>query len=232
MTRPALRNRTVFLLVLGASLAAALLPVLWPQLDIAVAGYFLQPDPPVNPAQWKWVELVNEHVPDIFRGLALLSLAAWIVVSLLRRWRRAGIALAFVGISLMLGPGFVTWAVKEHTLRARPFDVVQFGGDRQFTPALEQAQQCTDNCAFTSGHVACGFFFVSLMLLDPRRRWRWIAGGLLAGSLVAVARISVGAHWLSDALWALPITLLTSGLVWVVLSYFYKYGHSPERTQA
>jgi lipid A 4'-phosphatase len=226
MNRTALSNRTVFLFVLGASLVAALLPVLWPQLDIAVAGYFLQPHPPVNPAQWKWVELVNEYIPDLFRGLAMLCIAAWIVVSLLRRWRRAGIALAFVGISLMLGPGFVTWAVKEHTLRARPFDVVQFGGDRQFTPALEQAAgQCTDNCAFTSGHVACGFFFISLMLLDPRRRWRWIAAGLVTGALVSLARISVGAHWLSDALWALPITLGTSGLVWVVLTFFYKYGH-------
>lgn len=232
MTRPALRNRTVFLLVLGASLVVSMLPVLWPQLDIAVAAYFLQADPPINPAQWQWVDLVNEYTPDVFRSLAMLCIAAWIVVSLLRRSRRLGLALAFVGISLTLGPGFVTWAVKEHTLRARPFDVVQFGGDRQFTPALTQAQQCTDNCAFTSGHVACGFFFVSLMLLDPRRRWRWIATGLLAGALVAVARMSVGAHWLSDALWALPITLLTSALVWGVLTFFYKYGQNPDKSEA
>ena len=231
MTRPALRNRTVFLLVLGASLIAAMLPVLWPQIDIAVAGYFLQPEPPVDPSRWPWgwIYYVNEYTPDIFRGLSMLFIAAWIVVSLLRRWRRAGLALAFVGISLMLGPGFVTWTVKEHTLRARPFDVVEFGGSRQFTPALTQAQQCTDNCAFTSGHVACGFFFVSLMLLDPRRRWRWIVTGLLAGSLVALARIAVGAHWLSDALWALPITLVSSAVVWVVLNFFYKYGPAPER---
>lgn len=222
-------SRTVFLTLLTASLAVAMLPVLWPQLDIAAAAYFLQPNPPINPAQWKWVELVNEYVPDIFRSLALLSLLGWILVSLLRRSRRAGIALAFVGISLLLGPGFVTWAVKEHTLRARPFDVVQFGGDRQFTPALTQAQQCTDNCAFTSGHVACGFFFASLMLLDPRRRGRWIAAGLVLGALVSVARMSVGAHWLSDALWALPITLATSGVVWAVLGFFYKYGQRPGR---
>jgi lipid A 4'-phosphatase len=226
MTRPPLRNRTVFLLVLGVALALGLLPVLWPQLDIAVAGYFLQPAPPVDPSEWLWVYLVNEYIPDTFRTLAILSLLAWIVVSLLRRWRRFGLALAFVGFSLTLGPGFVTWAVKEHTLRARPFDVVQFGGERQFTPALTQAQECTDNCAFTSGHTACGFFFVSLMLLHPRRRWYWIAGGLLAGALVGVARMSVGAHWLSDVLWALPITLLTSGAVWLVLNFFYKYGQA------
>lgn len=229
MSRPTLRNRTVFLLVLGFSLGVAMLPVLWPQLDIAVAAWFLQPEPPVHAARWLWVTLVNEYTPDLFRTLAVLFIAAWIVVSLLRRWRRAGIALAFVGISLLLGPGFATWAVKEHHLRARPFDVVEFGGTRQFTPALEPANQCSDNCAFVSGHVACGFFFASLMLLDPRRRWRWVATGVAAGTLIGIARISVGAHWLSDALWAFPITLLVSALVWVVLTYFYKYGPAPAR---
>lgn len=228
--RPALRNRTVFLLVLGASLVAALLPVLWPGLDIAVAGYFLQTPPPVDPARWmwRWIDYVNEYTPDLFRALSLLLIAAWLAVTALRRWRRAGLALAFAGFSLLIGPGLVTWAVKEHTLRARPFDVVQFGGTRQFSPALQPAQQCTDNCAFTSGHVACGFFFVSLMLLDPRRRGRWIATGLVAGSLVALARMAVGAHWLSDALWALPITLASSGLVWAVLNAFYQRGPRPE----
>ena len=223
---PRMSNRTAFLLVLGASLAAAMLPVLWPQLDIAVAGYFLQENPPINPAQWWWVEPVNEYTPDTFRVLALLLTAAWIVWSLLRRSRRVGIALAFTGLSLLLGPGFVTWAVKEHHLRARPFDVVQFGGQRQFTPALEPAQQCTDNCAFTSGHVACGFFFASLMLLHPRRRWRWVATGVAAGALIGLARMSVGAHWLSDVLWAFPITLVSSALVWWILSAIYK--HTPD----
>jgi len=232
MSKPShsLSARTVFLLVLGASLAVAMLPVLWPQLDIASAAYFLQDAPPINPAQWHWVYLVNEYTPDLFRSLALIFLLGWIVASLLRRWRRRGIALAFVGLSLLLGPGFATWAVKEHHLRARPFDVVEFGGDRQFTPALVQADQCSDNCAFVSGHVACGFFFASLMLLDPRRRWRWVATGVAAGLLIGVARMSVGAHWLSDVLWAFPITLLTSWGVWTVLTFFYKYGQRP--TQA
>ena len=219
-----MRSKSVFLLLLGASIAVAMLPVLWPRLDIAVAAYFLQPAPPVNPAQWRWVELVNEYTPDLFRSFALIALACWIIASLRPRWRRAGLALAFVGLSLLLGPGFATWAVKEHQLRARPFDVVEFGGTRQFTPALEQANQCTDNCAFVSGHVACGFFFASLMLLDPRRKGLWIATGIAAGLLIGVARMSVGAHWLSDVLWAFPITLLTSWLVWTVLTFFYKHG--------
>jgi lipid A 4'-phosphatase len=223
-----MRTKNIFLLLLGASIAVAMLPVLWPGLDIAVAAFFLQPDPPVNPAKWFWVDLVNEYTPDLFRTIAIILLAGWIAVGLTRRWRRTALALAFVGVSLLLGPGFATWAVKEHQLRARPLDVVEFGGQRQFTPALQQANQCSDNCAFVSGHVACGFFFASLMLLDPRRRWWWIAIGVVAGGLISVARISVGAHWLSDALWAFPITLLSSWLVWQVLAFFYKQELPPE----
>jgi lipid A 4'-phosphatase len=229
MTRAPLANRDVYLLVLGVALAVAAVPAIWPEIDLAVARFFMQPDLHPHPADWLWVEWVNEYTPDTFRGLAMLSLAGWIIVSLLRRWQRLGLALAFVGLSLTLGPGFVTWAVKEHTLRARPMDVVEFGGQRQFTPAFTQARQCTDNCAFTSGHVACGFFFVSLMLLDPRRRWLWIAFGLLAGSVISLARIAIGAHWLSDALWALPITLGSSGAVWLALNFFYRHGPAVRR---
>jgi lipid A 4'-phosphatase len=223
-----MRLKSLYLLVLGASLAVAMLPVLWPQLDIAVAAYFLQPNPPVNPAQWLWVDLVNEYTPDTFRAIGIILIAGWIAIGLTRRWRRTALALAFVGVSLLVGPGFATWAVKEHQLRARPFDVVEFGGQRKFTPALQQANQCSDNCAFVSGHVACGFFFASLMLLDPRRRWWWIAAGTAAGLLVGLARMSVGAHWLSDVLWAFPITLVSSWLVWWGLAFFYKNELPPE----
>lgn len=223
-----MRSKNLYLLLVSASLAVAMLPVLWPQLDIAVAAYFLQSDPPVNPAKWLWVDLVNEYTPDLFRSISIILIAGWIAIGLTRRWRRTALALAFVGVSLLLGPGFATWAVKEHQLRARPFDVVEFGGQRQFTPALQQANQCSDNCAFVSGHVACGFFFASLMLLDPRRRGWWIAAGVLAGGLIGIARMSVGAHWLSDVLWAFPITLLSSWLVWQVLAFFYKPELPPE----
>jgi lipid A 4'-phosphatase len=64
------------------------------------------------------------------------------------------------------------------------------------------------------------------MLLAPRKRWYWIGGGIAFGVVIGVARMSVGAHWLSDVLWALPITLATSWLVWNVLTNLYK--HSPD----
>ena len=184
MSRPALRNRTVFLLVLGASLAAAMLPVLWPHLDIAVAAISCSPRHPSIPRNGDGSISSTNTRPTLFRGLAMTFIAAWIVISLLRRWRRAGLALAFVGISLMLGPGFVTWAVKEHTLRARPFDVVEFGGNRQFTPALEPGR--TMHGQLRLHQRPCGLRFL-LRFADAARSApalvldRHRAGGGLAG---------------------------------------------------
>lgn len=217
-----MRTSSAYFSVLGASLLMALIPIIWPGVDLAVSAYFMQAQPPINPAQWLWVDWVNEYTPDVFRTTAILFLLGWIIASVVPRFRRHALALAFVGFSIALGPGLATWALKEHTLRARPMDVVQFGGTRQFTPVFVQAKQCSDNCAFTSGHAACGFFLASLMLLNPRRRWRWVATGVVVGLAVSLARVSVGAHWLSDVLWAFPVTLLTSGLVWLVLTQIYR----------
>ncbi len=216
-----MRTPYAYFTVLGASLLMALIPIIWPGVDLAVSAFFMQAQPPINTAQWLWVDWVNEYTPDVSRITAIVFLLGWIVASVVSRFRRHALALAFVGFSIALGPGLATWALKEHTLRARPMDVVQFGGTRQFTPAFVQAQQCSDNCAFSSGHAACGFFLASLMLLDPRHRWRWVATGVVVGLAVSLARVSVGAHWLSDVLWAFPVTLLTSGLVWLVLTQFY-----------
>ena len=216
-----MRTSTAYFAVLGASLLVALIPITWPGLDLAVTAFFMQAHPPINPAQWLWVDWVNEYTPDVFRTTAILFLLGWIIASVVTRFRRHALVFAFLGFSIALGPGLATWALKEHTLRARPMDVVQFGGTRQFTPAFVQAKQCSDNCAFTSGHAACGFFLASLMLLAPHRRWRWVVTGVMLGLAVSLARVSVGAHWLSDVLWALPVTLLTSGAVWLVLIQFY-----------
>lgn len=217
-----MRTSSAYFTVLGASLLMALVPIIWPGVDLAVSAYFMQVQPPINPAQWLWVDWVNEYTPDVFRTTAIVFLLGWIIASVVPRFRPHALALAFVGFSIALGPGLATWALKEHTLRARPMDVVAFGGTRQFTPAFVQAKQCTDNCAFTSGHAACGFFLASLMLLNPHRRWRWVAAGVVAGLAVSLARVSVGAHWLSDVLWAFPVTLLVSGGVWLVLTQLYR----------
>jgi lipid A 4'-phosphatase len=200
----------------------ALIPVGWPQLDLMTSALFLRPDPWLSTATWWWVRLINEYTPALFRSLALLSVLTWLWLSrrqsrqpALRAWTAR---VAFFALALWAGPGFLVSASKEVTLRARPAQVQEFGGPWTFSPALQHGGQCDDdNCAFPSGHVSDGFFLASLALIFPRRRWFWGLLGLAAGLAVGFARVSVGAHWLSDALWAAPITLISSLLVWRVM---------------
>ena len=201
----------------------AMVPTLWPGLDLDTAAWFAGPGSEQHIIQWWWVELINLYVPSFFRGVVLVALVGWLVASLRPAYQHWRMPLAFVVLSGALGPGLlVNSGFKEHWQRARPFEVQNFGGAAQFTRAGLITDQCNNNCAFVSGHVACGFFFASLMLLSPRKRRWWAVTGLGAASLIGFARMADMAHWLSDVLWAGPITLVCSWAIWLALSRLYK----------
>ena len=227
---PLPRSSTVYAVIAVVAVLLALLPAVFPEIDLAVSGYFLQADPPVRTAKWLWVDMINEYTPTVFRSLAVASLVLWLLVRRSKNHRHWTLPVAFFGLSLLLGPGIVANGLKEITLRARPFHVVEFGGDKQFAPALQISNQCSDNCAFVSGHTADGFFLVSLMLIARRRRAWWVAFGIASGILIGFARVSVGAHWLSDALWAFPVTMACGWIVWLWLRRVYASELTPATT--
>ena len=202
--------------------ALAMVPTLWPVLDLQVAAWFAGPGTEHHIIQWWWVELINLYVPGFFRGMVLVALVGWIAASLRPAYRHWRLPLAFVVLSGALGPGLlVNSGFKEHWARSRPYEVQNFGGVAQFTRAGVITDQCNNNCSFVSGHVACGFFFASLLLLSPRNRRLWAVTGLGAAALVGFSRMADMAHWLSDVLWAGPITLLCSWVIWRALLWAY-----------
>jgi lipid A 4'-phosphatase len=48
-----------------------------------------------------------------------------------------------------------------------------------------------------------------------------VAFGIAGGLVIGFARVSVGAHWLSDALWAWPVTMACGWVVWLWLRRVY-----------
>lgn len=212
----------LFWCVIGLFVGLALIPTTWTQIDLAAAGVFVGQSPTLNSGQWPWVVWINAYIPTVFRWMVAIALLAWLIASFTRFGKQWRLHLAFLALAGTLGPGLVVnLGFKDHWQRARPYQVEAFGGEKQFTRAAVFADQCDNNCSFVSGHVACGFFFVSLMLLHPRRRLRWAAAGVAAGLLIGFARMSDVAHWLSDVLWACPITLLSSWIVWKFLLRVY-----------
>jgi lipid A 4'-phosphatase len=80
--------------------------------------------------------------------------------------------LAFVALALALGPGlFVNGVFKEGFGRARPAQIVEFGGEKSFTPPFVIAKECKSNCSFVCGHASAGFFFVCVALV-ARKEWQ------------------------------------------------------------
>lgn len=215
----------------GFSVLVALIPTLWTSLDLQGAALFAGPAPALASEDWWWVELINLYVPAVFRVGIAIALVIWLAATIRKRSKSLRLAMAFLVVAGILGPGaLVNLGFKDQWQRARPYQVDNFGGTQKFTRATVMTDQCDANCSFVSGHVACGFFFTSLMLIHRKRRIAWAAIGTLAGLTIGFSRMSAMAHWFSDVLWAYPITLLASWLVWKALHWAYRSETKPSRT--
>ena len=145
----------------------------------------------------------------------LVCVLLWLIAGMQVRWRRWRFPLAFIALAGIAGPSLaVNGIVKPLWERARPSQIQEFGGTQHFSKVGVFSEECSKVCSFVSGHAACGFFFSSLCLVFRKRRAAWMALGIVAGATIGFARISSMHHWLSDVLWAFPVTLLSSWIVW------------------
>ncbi len=229
LPEPAARDTPrLFYGVAFAFLVAALVPTAWPHLDLGAAALFAPPSARIHAVEWAWVAWINAWVPAAFRVCLVIALAGWIAATLKPRWAAWRLPLAFVVLAGVLGPGIVVnWGFKDNWQRARPYQVENFGGPQQFSRAAVLTDQCNNNCSFVSGHVACGVFLISLGLVHRKRQRMWAAAGIACGLAIGFSRMAAMAHWFSDVLWAFPITLATSWLVYKGLGLLY---NRPSRT--
>jgi len=100
--------------------------------------------------------------------------------------------------------------------RARPNDILQFGGKESFSPWFELSNACNTNCSFVSGDAAVGFSLIILFFITKNKIFFW--GSLVAGLSIGLIRILEGGHFFSDVIMSgLIVYLLTS-----VQFYFFK----------
>lgn len=146
-------------------------------------------------------------------GLGLTLICKGAVLGLRRRH--------YVYLILVLGVGPVLVAnllLKENWGRARPKQVVEFGGTKAFTPALVIADQCGHNCSFVSGDASLAFAMVAFALLARRRKRLYVGAALGLGGLTGLSRIAQGAHFLSDVLFAGVLMILVALILkWLIV---------------
>jgi len=155
--------------------------------------------------QFPWITLYRiDRIPGVL--LALFGLVMF-VISFKRpdfkQWRRAG---AFLVLLLALGPGLLVNSLfKEYWGRPRPREIVQFGGKKEFLQPWQIGQDGKGR-SFPSGHASAAFYLTAPFFIYRRRQKRlariWLAGGLVFGVFMSIARIAQGGHFLSDNLWA------------------------------
>ena len=202
-------------LAVGAAAALALL-LAWPQLDLALARGFYAPGKgfAARTALGEFGRVVGYMVP-------FLVLAGFVCAYFARMrgwWTPFAVSrrdLAFVALSMALGPGLiVNLAMKDHLHRPRPSQVVEFGGAREYRPFWRFDGACPKNCSFPSGEAAEAFWMLAPASLAPPP-WRGpaIAGAVVFGALVGLLRMAFGGHFLSDVavsaliMWALLLAL-------------------------
>ena len=187
--------------------AAAIFFVLFPGADLGFSRLFYQPGEGFFPRGNLAVDILYDMVIVIAYAVAVFVVGASLarlIPRLRRLWVRPRV-IAFIALSLALGPGLIVNSLlKDNVGRARPFMVVEFGGAKSFSPALVPSDQCTKNCSFVSGHAAGTFFLVTFAFLvrGTRRRRLAMAGALTLGAASGLGRIALGAHFLSDVVFA------------------------------
>ena len=189
-----------------------------PGMDFRVTGWFYDPQAGFAAGQNAVTEFVRRHIPR----LIIVSAIVFAMVTL-TPLLRGGQALAnmtlrkagFLAASLIIGPGLIVESLlKPNWGRARPDEIVAFGGTLPYTPPLWLSDACSHNCSFASGHAAVAFWVTAYAYLVPSRYYRSaMAAGLLFGLAVGLVRIMQGAHFFSDVIYAGAIVAAVNALL-------------------
>jgi lipid A 4'-phosphatase len=211
--------------ILGSFLAASLLLVTFPGIDLGISGLFF--DNGFYMAGQGWTKSLHASVPWFVGGTLGAVAIAYVLNRLTGRrlWAIDGKRFGYLLLVLALGAGLVVNVMlKDGFGRARPKNILEFGGAAEFTPAYVISSNCSRNCSFSSGDAAGAFFSLALFTAFGRRRAATSAA-VGFGVLVSAARIASGSHFLSDTVVSFFVMLMFSDAL-----YYRMYLFEPEKT--
>lgn len=124
----------------------------------------------------------------------------------------------FLILCMALGPGLVVNTVfKDNWGRARPAQILEFGGDKTFTSAFIISDQCERNCSFVSGHASIGYFFSAFAYVFPQFNLLLYFGGIALGLFFGLMRIMQGQHFLSDVIFSGVFVLFVTHMIYLFM---------------
>jgi len=147
-----------------------------------------------------WETLLYKSVKPVLIISLLTVMTLWLVNRYMNKniWAIDGAKTLYLILVLVIGSGIIVNVIfKNNFGRARPSDIIEFNGDKKFTPAFVISRECDTNCSFSSGHGSAAFFTMALALLFKHRR-KALVIAFIYGCLVSFSRIVSGRHFFSD----------------------------------
>jgi lipid A 4'-phosphatase len=191
--------------------ALAILFVVFPGIDLGVAGWFFLPPRHFAIGETRVGRFFDSDVHfgmEWFLGL-LVGVFAYGLYRKRAFWNLTPRNFLFVALTIALGAGLVTNVVfKDSWGRARPSQILEFGGNKQFSPPFMRSTQCDKNCSFVSGDASLAASFLTFAMIARRNRLRWWVGLGTFTAVVGVMRMGRGSHFLSDVVFAVIFTLM------------------------
>lgn len=212
---PAASHAAIMLqFAVGASVALVSFAILftwWPTIDLAIAEALYVGGRRFAGHDSFLVSLVR----NTFMAAYVLAAAAallGLVLTQTRNWLQLNAAQwAFAALCLAIGPGIVANLIlKDNWGRARPSQIVEFGGSKPYTAPLTPAANCDRNCSFVSGEASSIFvLFFAAAALFPGRARTLIGAGIAFGTVAGLMRMAQGGHFFSDVMFAGTFMALT-----------------------
>lgn len=176
----------------------------------ATEGWFLKDVQP-----WRFIYHYG-NIPALALTIgALLVLALSPYLKKLRKLTKRALYLILV---MAIAPGLlINVILKDNWGRPRPRNISDFGGKHQFEKVLI-VDPDSPGKSFPCGHCSMGFYLFALYFLFRKKRQKLASLifiiTLVWGSLIGLARIVQGGHFLSDVIWSAGLVYLTAFLLY------------------
>jgi membrane-associated PAP2 superfamily phosphatase len=218
-------NRVGLLIAIAIGAVAGIVLGIFPQIDIAASALFFDPAAkrfplPNNPTALA-VRDALVYVIAVIAAPAFIAVAVKLLLPR-RPMLIPGRAALFMIATLALAPGLMTNVIlKDFWGRPRPYSVQQFGEVERFVPWWDPRGACDKNCSFVAGEGSGAFWTLAPAVVTPPA-WRAIAttAAIAFGVGVSAFRVTFGAHFLSDTIFAGVFTFL---MIWLVHGLIYRW---------
>ena len=114
---------------------------------------------------------------------------------------------------------FINIIFKDMWGRVRPNDILNFGGENNFTPWYKFGDSCVSNCSFVSGDASVGFMLIVFYFVIKKNIYCYLA--LLFGTSLGFIRIMAGGHFFSDIIFAQLVVTISISILFIFYSKLY-----------